>query len=89
MFKITWIARGRRVWVLKLEGELRGPWVEVLREAFRQRHQPSRPVRLDLSSVTYVDTAGVLLLRDLIHEGIEVASCSRFIAELLRLEDWE
>ena len=37
----------------------------------------------DLAAVTYADAAGVQVLRDLVGEGIEIATCSLFIAELL------
>jgi hypothetical protein len=42
--------------------------------------------RLDLAAVTYVDAAGVELLRDLIAEGVEIAACSSFVHELLQLK---
>jgi hypothetical protein len=40
-----------------------------------------------LADVTYADAAGVQMLRDLMREGIEIAACSNFLAELLHLRD--
>jgi hypothetical protein len=42
-----------------------------------------RPRRLDLTAVTYVDAAGIQLLRDLMAEGVKIAACSSFVGELL------
>ena len=39
------------------------------------------------SPVTYADAAGTQLLRDLMREGIDIAACSSFLAELLHLDD--
>ena len=83
MLKITRISGKGRVPVIKLEGELVGPWVDMLRQAYQQPARHSRPLRLDLAAVTYVDPAGALLLRDLVSDGVEIAACSNFVAELL------
>jgi anti-anti-sigma regulatory factor len=64
--------------IIKLEGEIREPWVEAVRDACTERS-----VRLDLAAVSYVDAAGVRLLQNLRREGIEIAACSNFIDELL------
>src|SRR5262249_8890876 len=62
---------------------LLGPWVDMVRQACQQPARRSRPPRLDLAAVTYVDPAGALLLRDLVSDGVEIAACSNFVAELL------
>jgi ABC-type transporter Mla MlaB component len=81
MLKIT------RVQTIKVEGELLEPWVGAVRDACTTPDRRSRHLRLDLAAVNYVDAAGVHLLRELMREGIEIAACSRFIGELLHLED--
>jgi hypothetical protein len=45
------------------------------------------PIRLDLSSVTFADEAGVRLLHELLRQGVQIAAASAFVAALLRLED--
>jgi ABC-type transporter Mla MlaB component len=87
VLKITWIRRRRRAPILKLEGELLEPWVEVVRDVCARQDLRSQRARLDLSAVTFVDAAGAALLRDLIRQGMAVTACSRFVAELLRLRD--
>ena len=87
MLRITEVADGSGL-LLKLEGKLREPWVEELaRAARRPLPEGHGHVRLDLSSVTFADEAGVRLLRELLRQGVEIAATSAFIAALLRLED--
>ena len=85
MLKITRVPHKGQGLTIKLEGEVFGPWVESVRATCAIRGR--RPRRLDLAAVTYVDAAGVQLLRDLVAEGVEIAACSSFISELLPLDD--
>jgi anti-anti-sigma regulatory factor len=87
MLRITEVADGSGL-LLKLEGKLRGPWVEELaRVARRPLPEGHGPIRLDLSSVTFADDAGVRLLHELLRQGGQIAAASGFVAALLRLED--
>jgi ABC-type transporter Mla MlaB component len=70
----------------RLEGKLRGPWVEELIRACEEPQTPPSCLRLDLSAMTFVDSAGALLLDDLIRQGARVVGCSGFIAEMLNLK---
>ena len=83
MLKITRLSRKGPKLTLKLEGQLLEPWVGAVRDACTKRGRRSGRLRVDLASVSYADAAGVQLLRDLVGEGIEIAACSLFIAELL------
>jgi len=40
--------------------------------------------RLDLASLSYVDEAGIELLRELVDRGMEIVSSSLYVTELLR-----
>lgn len=71
---------------LRLEGKLVGPWVEVMRRAWRETERVSPRVRLDLGAMTFTDDAGRRLLREMVRSGCEVVSCSKFVAELLNTE---
>ena len=82
MLKITRLSHKGRPLTFKLEGEVFGPWVDSVRAACAIWGR--RPRRLDLAAVTYVDAAGVELLRDLIARGVEIAACSSFVRELLQ-----
>jgi anti-anti-sigma regulatory factor len=73
---------------LRLEGHVRGPWVEELRRACEQilgrngRHE-NRLV-LDLTEVSFIDAAGVTLFRELTARRVTVTNCSPFVAEQLK-----
>ena len=84
MLKITRLSHKGRGLTVRLEGEILGAWVGAVRDACAVRR--CRPRRLDLVAVTYVDAAGIQLLRDLMAEGVEIAACSSFVGELLQLD---
>jgi ABC-type transporter Mla MlaB component len=75
MLKITvrYISGGL---TLALEGNLAGAWVKELERCWRSNDgmQPSRPVRVDLSSVTFIDEEGKALLKKMHREGAELAA---------------
>jgi anti-anti-sigma regulatory factor len=85
VLKITRLSGKGRVRIIKLEGEVLEPWVGAVRDACTQKGGRSRRLVLDLTAVTYVDWPGLQLLCDLVREGIEIGSCSSFVAELLNL----
>jgi hypothetical protein len=87
VLKITRVSQKGRGLTIKLEGEILGPWVGAVRDACTRRGRPSGRLRLDLAAVSYADAAGTQLLRDLMREGIGIAACSSFLAELLHLDD--
>jgi anti-anti-sigma regulatory factor len=86
VLKITRLPRKGRMLTIKLEGAILGPWVGTVREACTQQGRVSERLCLDLAAVSYVDATATRLLRELVGEGIEIAACSSFIAELLRPE---
>jgi hypothetical protein len=86
VLKITWLTRKGRVPTIKLEGELLEPWVDAVRDACTKAPHRSKRLRLDLTAVAYADVAGTQLLRELMAEGVEIASCSSYVRELLQLK---
>jgi anti-anti-sigma regulatory factor len=84
VLKITRLSHKGPGLTIKLEGKILEAWVGAARDACAVRGR--RPLRLDLAAVTFVDAAGVQLLRDLLAEGVEIVACSNFVGELLRLE---
>lgn len=82
MLRITQLSPSDTGATLKLEGKLVGPWVAELQQICRQLGA----VKLDLSAVTFVDNAGLSLLRDVLGQGASLASCSGLVAELLHGE---
>jgi hypothetical protein len=84
MLRLTRIAGTHPTQIIKLEGKLLRPWVDEVRQACAADAGTTERTRLDLAALTFVDAAGEKLLRDLIDRGIEVVSCSSYVAELLR-----
>ncbi len=82
MLKITKRIDGRRP-VIRLEGELREPWVSAVRLACTTRGSRSPRPHLDVSSVTFVDRAGADLLRTLRRGGIAIIAASGYVREVL------
>ena len=73
MLKITMqIAAG--VMSFALEGKLAGPWVKELELCWRSAAgtQQIHPVRVDLSSVTFIDEEGKDLLDRMYREGAKL-----------------
>ena len=59
-----------------LEGKLAGPWVKELELCWRSavETQQIHPVRVDLSSVTFIDEEGKELLRKMYREGAKLVA---------------
>jgi ABC-type transporter Mla MlaB component len=68
---------------LRLEGKLLGPWVTELSRACDELRVPPEALCLNLTGVTFIDSAGIELLRNLIRRGTRISGCSGFVEELL------
>src|SRR5262249_21143164 len=84
VLKITRLSPKGRGLTIKLACEILSPWGGSGRAATATRGRRRR--RLARAAVTYVDAAGIQLLRDLMAEGVEIAACSSFVGELLYLK---
>jgi anti-anti-sigma regulatory factor len=63
---------------VRVTGRLAGPWVAELERALISRSE-SEDLVLDLTDVSFVDHAGVELLRTLRHRRVHLR-CSAFVA---------
>jgi hypothetical protein len=70
---------------LKLEGQLRQPWLEELHNACGAGGTPTSGLSFDLAALTFIDAASVQWLDALIRRGATVTACSRFVAEMLKI----
>ncbi len=73
MLKIT-IHHDAKLTRLELEGRLAGPWVKELELCWCSAAgiQQASPVRVDLSSVTFIDEEGRGLLKRMYQEGAKL-----------------
>jgi hypothetical protein len=60
------------------------PWVDELQRITEAALGAATPIRLDLSDVSFVDRAGVVLLSRLAERDVTLVNCSAFVTELLR-----
>ena len=70
---------------LRLEGRLVGTWADELRRTCASFQARGRRLSPDLSGVTFADTAGVALLRELARGEATIADCTPFLA--LQMEE--
>ncbi len=86
MLRITRTNRHDGRVVLKLEGRLVGPWVDLLDEmcrAYQGELEENGPIILDAVAVGFASEQGLDLLRDLVKHGVILSSCSSFLRELI------
>ena len=67
-----------------LEGRVIGPWVDEVRRAYHDTLAARRPVVLDLAGVTFVDGAGIVLLREIASRQTALANCTPFVSAQLK-----
>ena len=70
---------------MHLEGQIAGAWTEELEKACREVLDEGSSITLDLADVTMIDRKGITLLTELGCQGVELARCSPFQEEQLRL----
>jgi anti-anti-sigma regulatory factor len=74
--------------MLRLEGQVTGPWVEELRrvcnELISKRGDATQRLVLDLSNVSFVDANGIALFRELTAHLVSLTNCSAFVTEQLK-----
>lgn len=76
MLRITQNRHGGSV-VLRLEGRIGGPWIEVLKTVCAPLLH--RGVVLDLSGVSFVEQRGALLLRQLARRRVRITGGTPFV----------
>ena len=85
MLRITHLPVAEPDLSLRLEGKLVGPWLDELRQTCQVSPDSPSVLSLDLSGVSFVDSAGAKYLCMLLDQGAQITSCSLFVAELLKL----
>ncbi len=65
--------------LLRLEGQVLGPWVAEVDRSCEEALGASGKLTLDLADVTFIDRDGIELLRRLMHVGVMVLNSSPFI----------
>jgi anti-anti-sigma regulatory factor len=84
VLKISIIETLDQAVTIRLEGQVRGLWVEELRRSCEPLLARGSGLRLDLNDVSFVDMNGVALCRSLRHRNVAILHCSPFVAEQLK-----
>jgi hypothetical protein len=69
---------------LRLEGQVRGPWVEALHRLCEQLLATGSGLSLDLTEVSFIDLDGIALCRRLRDRRVALLHCTPFVAEQLK-----
>jgi anti-anti-sigma regulatory factor len=71
--------------LMKLEGSVKGPWVDELRKAWLTlaKMTGGEPMSIDLGAVSFIDTRGRNLLLRMQREGVALKGASGFLRQVL------
>ena len=84
MLRISLVEALDQAVTLRLEGQVRGPWVDELRRSCEQLLAKGSALRLDLTGVSFIDRDGVALCRRVRDRDVGILYCSPFVAEQLK-----
>jgi hypothetical protein len=85
MLRITVVESSRSAVSLRVEGRITGPWVEELRTACDVHTSPDEvQLSLELADVSFVDGAGIVLLKELRTRGVGLLRATPYLAEQLK-----
>ncbi len=70
--------------VLRVEGSLRGLWVDELERIWRSNRHRGKHVRLNLVDVLYVDDAAKALLTRMFQDGTELSASGMMMKAIVR-----
>jgi len=74
---------------LRLDGQITGRWVNLLRGTCEFHFKKGLRVRIDLENISFVDRDGIALLQTLKDRRVEIRNALPFIAEQLEREERE
>lgn len=69
---------------LRLDGQVAGRWVQVLRSSCDLALRRGARLTLDLSHVSFADDEGIVLLTSLIERRVRLVNASPFMAEQMK-----
>lgn len=70
--------------VLRLEGQITGPWVDEVKCLCDVLLREGKSVVLDFSQVSFLDPQAISLVRVLTNRQVRIQNCSPFVAEQLK-----
>ncbi len=86
MLRITTLTEGRWLVRLKLEGRIVSDWVALLENECLECLRKEQTVVLDFEAVTFIDCAGVAMLRKIATDSLRIVNACLLVEDLLRGE---
>ena len=83
MMRISVVQSSSQTVTLRVEGEVKGRWVEELRRMCEESMSRHTQLILDLAGMTLIDVDGIALVRSFIDHRVVLTNPSLFIAEQL------
>lgn len=83
MMRVSVVQSSSQTITLRVEGEVKGRWVEELRRMCEESLSRHTQLILDLAGMTLIDVDGIALFRVLMDRRVVFANPSLFIAEQL------
>jgi hypothetical protein len=83
MMRISVVQSSGQTITLRVEGEVKGRWVEELRRMCEESLSRGPQLILDLAGMSLIDVDGIALFRVLTDRNVVLANPSLFIAEQL------
>ncbi len=84
MLKITEINNNSEITSLKLEGKIIKEWADLLKQECENHLSVYKRLKLDLSEVSFIDSYGTQILKELKGKKVELCNCSIFLKQLLK-----
>jgi ABC-type transporter Mla MlaB component len=84
MLRISVVQSSSEAVTLRIEGDVRGRWIDELRRSCDEALSRGTPLTLDLAGVSFIDEEGIALFRVLMDRHVALARPSPFISEQLR-----
>ena len=83
MLRISIIQSSSKAVVLRVEGEVKGPWVEALRRSCEQVWSQGAQLTLDVAGLSFIDLDAIAFFRMLMDRRVILRNLSPFVAEQL------
>jgi len=84
MVRISESGSSDGIQAIRLEGRVVGPSVTEVQTYCQRILSQGLPMTIDLAEVSFLDTKGIGLFRDLMSQQVRLLNCSPFVNELLK-----
>ena len=87
MLRISTIESTEEMVKIRIDGQISGEGVKLLQKTCKAHLEKGLPLSIDLQNVSFVDRDGIVMLRKLTENKVDLLNASPFIAEQIR-QSW-